>query len=124
MFGCNVALIVGDDWGYPDVRRAAAEVAASAGRFICVEGGTCWTYAPLSPAQKDAGRALHLSAKDLLWYNKNKSDMEEQPIIGITHHVVPNRKNPAVLYDYATVALVLLGVVASVGWAFSRSRRK
>ncbi len=55
------ALIAGDDWDYPDVRRAVTEISASTGRSICVEGGKCWTFAPLSPSQLEAGRALHFA---------------------------------------------------------------
>lgn len=38
------AHVVGDDWDYPDVRRAAKDVAKARGLSIHVEGGKCWTY--------------------------------------------------------------------------------
>lgn len=39
------ASIVGDDWRYPDVKRAAKELASAHRKSIHVEGNTCWTYA-------------------------------------------------------------------------------
>jgi predicted O-methyltransferase YrrM len=38
------AIIVGDDWRYPDVQRVAKEFAASYRKPLHVEGNTCWTY--------------------------------------------------------------------------------
>jgi hypothetical protein len=41
------AAIVGDDWDYPDVRRAAKEVAARNGLRIHAEQNKCWTYSAI-----------------------------------------------------------------------------
>ena len=37
------AVIVGDDWDYPDVRRAAKEIADAEGRIVHAESNKCWT---------------------------------------------------------------------------------
>ena len=58
--------IVGDDWDYPDVRRAATEVARECGRTVHAEQNKCWTYSTISTTQnvifKHAmGSGMHLS---------------------------------------------------------------
>ena len=51
------AQILGDDWDYPDVQRAAKELAVQYGKKIIAEGNKCWTYAELTPAQLSRARA-------------------------------------------------------------------
>ena len=51
------AQILGDDWDYPDVQRAAKELAVQYGKTIIAEGNKCWTYAELTPAQLSRARA-------------------------------------------------------------------
>jgi hypothetical protein len=52
------AAIVGDDWDYPDVQRAAREVAAKYGRTIHAEQNKCWTYARIRTSKNGSAEAV------------------------------------------------------------------
>ena len=51
------AEILGDDWDYPDVRRAVQELCSQYNKKVIAEDDKCWTMAPLTPQQRAAARA-------------------------------------------------------------------
>jgi hypothetical protein len=55
------AHIVGDDWDYSGVRRAATELAAAYGRRVHAQDGKCWTYSQCKPPSS-AAQDLHADA--------------------------------------------------------------
>ena len=54
------AIIVGDDWDYVDVRRAAKELSEEFGRDLYVEQGKCWALmsGPTNDEDLAASRAM------------------------------------------------------------------
>jgi hypothetical protein len=55
------AQVVGDDWEYSGVRRAAVEVAMVYGRMVHAQGGKCWTF---SHCESDSTAPMDLEADD------------------------------------------------------------
>ncbi|GMI33400.1 hypothetical protein TrCOL_g5359 [Triparma columacea] len=47
------AVVVGDDWDYEPVRRAARELALKYNRHLYVEQGKCWSYLPHGTVHSD-----------------------------------------------------------------------
>ena len=75
------AIIVGDDWDYVDVRRAAKELSEEFGRDLYVEQGKCWALMTAREEDLKESRAM---------WTDNVTNSEEHQKVRVCEH--PRRR--------------------------------